>query len=69
MVNNKISNLKAKKENLESDFHAKIPAESDLGQRVTKHIATVKETTYQNTVCVVCVYKWVSVYVKQNVNL
>ena len=47
MVNNKI--LKAEKESLESEFYDKIPAESDLGQRAAKHIATVKETTYQDT--------------------
>ena len=49
VVHNKIRNLKAKKESLESEFHDKIPAESDLGQRAAKHIATVKESTYQDT--------------------
>ena len=34
---------------MESEFHDKIPAESNLGQRAAKHIATVKESTYQDT--------------------
>ena len=49
VVNSKIQNLKAKKDLLEVGVYDKIPAESDLGQRAKQHIATVGETTYQNT--------------------
>ena len=49
VVNNKIGSLKAKKEQLEKDVYDEIPAVSELGQKIAKHIATVKETTYLDT--------------------
>ncbi|XP_072033096.1 uncharacterized protein [Amphiura filiformis] len=49
VVNNKIKNLKAKKDQLKDDVNNEIPAESDLGQKIERHLATVSETTYQDT--------------------
>ena len=34
---------------MEKDVYDEIPAVSELGQKITKHIATVKETTYLDT--------------------
>ncbi|XP_072020328.1 uncharacterized protein [Amphiura filiformis] len=49
VVNNKIKNLKAKKDQLKDDVNNEIPAESDIGQKIERHLATVSETTYQDT--------------------
>ena len=49
VVNNKIGNLKAKREDLKSQVYDKIPANSELGQKINKHIETVKESTFLTT--------------------
>ncbi|XP_072046302.1 uncharacterized protein [Amphiura filiformis] len=49
VVNNKIKNLKTQKDQLKDDVNNEIPAESELGQKIERHLATVSETTYQDT--------------------
>ena len=49
VINNKVTSLKHQSKNLEEIVDNKIPAESPLRKQTKDHIATAKETTYQNT--------------------
>ncbi|XP_072041057.1 uncharacterized protein [Amphiura filiformis] len=49
VVNYKVKNLKDKKDQLKEDVNNIIPAKSELGQRIERHLTTVAETTYQDT--------------------
>ena len=46
---NKIATLKTQKEQLEKKVFDEIPPVSDLGQKIAKHIETVKESRYTET--------------------
>ena len=49
VINNKLASLKNQRNRFEDEVNKKIPAESPLRKLTIDHIATVKETTYQNT--------------------
>ena len=46
VINNKLGNLKNKREELDKKVNQNIPAESPIRKQIKDHIATVKESTY-----------------------
>ncbi|XP_072033373.1 uncharacterized protein [Amphiura filiformis] len=51
VTNNKLVNLKDKRSSLEQEINNEIPAESELTNQISSHIARVRESTFEKSKC------------------